>query len=202
MKLLTLVPLIALGVAACSGGNKAADNTGANAQNAATPAANDQNATASTNGQGPAAGGTLTPAEVRSMIERDGAAATVRLLSQGGTPAAPNRFATLEDGIARGDQAWLDLVPLIRSGADGETATGITMSLGDALPKNAAGVLRLIANKEDAASVCDDSLSEMTADQRREQREAAIAAVEAVKDPALQQAKTNCLATLRAPASQ
>jgi hypothetical protein len=200
MKLVTLVPLAALGLAACGGGNKAAEDTSANVQNAAAPAPVVENASATANEQAPAVRGALSPAEVQAMVGRDGAAATVRALSQGGTPAAPNRFATIEDGIARGDQAWLDVVPLIRSGADGETGTGITMSLGEALPKNPAGVLRLIANKNDAQSICDDSLSDRTADQRREQREAAIAAVSAVNDPALGEAKANCLATLRAPA--
>jgi hypothetical protein len=200
MKLATLVPVVALGLAACGGGNKAAENMSVNVQNVAAPTPVVENATATANAQAPAVRGALSPAEVQAMVGRDGAAATVRALSQGGTPAAPNRFATIEDGIARGDQAWLDVVPLIRSGADGETGTGITMSLGEALPKNPAGVLRLIANKDDAQSICDDSLSDMTADQRREQREAAIAAVTAVSDPALQAAKANCLATLRAPA--
>ena len=199
MKLLAFVPLVALSVAACSGGNKAANNS----QNAAAPATNSQNAAAPGNSaQAPAAaGGAITAAELRTMIERDGAQATVRALDQGGTPAAPNRLAAAMNGIASGEQAWLDVVPLIRPGVDGETGIGLTMSLRDALPKNAAGVLRLLPDKDEAGSVCDDSLVDQTDAQRRTRRDAAIAAVEAVNDPALAQAKTNCLAVLRTPAS-
>ena len=69
------------------------------------------------------------------MGRRDGAAATVRTLSQGGTEAAPSRYPALERGVASGEQQWLGVVPLIRPGADGENATGLTMSLGDAPPK-------------------------------------------------------------------
>jgi hypothetical protein len=193
MKLLTLAPLVALGVVACSGGNKAANNS----QNAAAPAANSQNSAAATNAQAPAAGGAITPAELRTMIQRDGAQATVRTLDQGGTPAAPNRLAIAMDGVASGEQAWLDIVPLIRPGTDGETGEGLTMSLSDALSKNAAGVLRLISSGEDAQAICGESATETV----RSDRDAAIKAVEAVSDAALAQAKMSCLTALRATKS-
>ncbi len=193
MKFRSIVPLVALSVAACSGGNKAANNT----QNAAAPAANTQNATASGNAAAPAAGGALTPTELRTMIQRDGAQATVRTLSEGGTEAAPNRYASVERGVASGEQAWLDIVPLIRPGTDGETGEGLTMSLSDALSKNAAGVLRLISSGEDAPSICGESATETV----RSDRDAAIKAVEAVSDPVLAQAKTSCLTALRATKS-
>jgi hypothetical protein len=198
MKIRTVAPLFALAITACSGPAKN-DTQTVETQNAAAPAVEDQNLVVANNVQAPAARGALTPAEVRAMVGRDGAAATVRALSQGGTEAAPSRFATFENGVASGEQAWLDVVPLIRSGADGETGTGITMSLNDALPKNAAGVLRLISNRDDAQSICDDSLTERTAEARGAHRQASIAAVEAVSDPALRDAKANCLVTLRAP---
>jgi hypothetical protein len=67
-------------------------------------------------------------------------------LDQGGTPAAPNRLAIAMNGVASGRAGWLDIVPLIRPGTDGETGEGLTMSLSDALSKNAAGVLRLISS--------------------------------------------------------
>jgi hypothetical protein len=193
MKFRTLAPVLALSVAACSGGNKAANNS----QNAAAPAANTQNAAASSNAAAPAAGGALTPAELRTMIQRDGAQATVRTLDQGGTPAAPNRLAIAMNGVASGEQAWLDIVPLIRPGTDGETGEGLTMSLSDALSKNAAGVLRLISSGEDAQSICGESATETV----RSDRDAAIKAVEAVSDAALAQAKTSCLTALRATKS-
>jgi len=197
MKLVSLVPLVALGLTACGGTNKA------NTQNAATPATNSQNnSTATSNVQAPAAaGGELTAAEVRAMIQRDGAEATVRTLTQGGTASAPYRFAAVERGIASGEQAWLDLVPLLRPALDGEVGTGIQMVITDALPKNAAGVLRLVSERDDVNAYCDDSMTDKTAAERSAYRQSAIAAVEAVNDPALQEAKTNCLAVLRSPAA-
>jgi hypothetical protein len=194
MKTTLLVSLLALSVAAC-GGNKAANN-----QNANAAAGNNQAASASINTAAPVAatGGALTPPELRTMVQRDGAPATVRTLSQGGTEAAPNRYATFERGVGSGEQAWLDLVPLIRPGTDGETGEGLTMMLQEALSKNAAGVLRLIGSGEDAEGICGESATETV----RGDRAAAITAVEAVTDPALAQAKTSCLAALRATAAR
>lgn len=195
MKVQLLVSLLALSLAACSG-NKAANN-----QNAAAPAVNDQQAAGSPNAQVPA-GAAITPQEVRTMVERDGAAATVRTLSEGGSEAAPNRFAAVESGIASGDQAWLDIVPLIRPGTDGETGEGLSMSLAEALPRNAAGVLRASGTPDDVTSVCDPLAFEEMTPERRTYVQSAITAVEAVSDPALQQAKASCLATLRTGAAQ
>ncbi len=194
MKSLLTVSILALGLAAC-GGNKAANNqaanaTAANSQAPVAPAANGQAAATPT--------GAITPQELRAMIERDGARAAVRTLNEGGTEAAPNRLAIAMQGISSGDQAWLDIVPLLRQGTDGETGEGLSMSLADALPNNAAGVLRLIAGGEDAPSICDGQLSVNTPEAARAARQAAIPAVEGVTDPALQQAKTACLTVLRA----
>lgn len=192
-KKMLAVSVVALGLAAC-GGNKAANNQSANAS-----AANSQATSAPANASAPmAAGGAITPQEVRTMIERDGARAAVQTLNEGGTEAAPNRLAIAMRGVASGEQGWLDIVPLLRSGTDGETGEGLTMSLADALPNNAAGVLRLIAGGEDAPSICDGQLSVNTPEAARAARQAAIPAVEAVTDPALQQAKSACLTVLRA----
>jgi hypothetical protein len=194
MKTVLIVPLLALSVAAC-GGNKAANNHSANV---AAPAGNATAAPAA-NGQAAATpAGAITPQEVRTMITRDGATATVRALNEGGSEAAPNRLATVMNGIAAGEQAWLDIVPLIRPGTDGETGEGLSMVLQDALSKNATGVLRLIGPAEDAQGVCGESATHTV----RADRAAAITAVEAVADPALAQAKTACLTALRATAAQ
>lgn len=188
------VSVATLALAAC-GGNKAANNQAANAtaMNVQAPAA----AGASNQSAAAPAGG-ITPQEVRAMIARDGANATLRTLNEGGSEAAPNRLAVAMRGIASGEQGWLDIVPLLRPGTDGETGEGLTMSLADALPNNAAGVLRLIAGGEDAPSICDGQLSVNTPEAARAARQAAIPSVDAVTDPALQQAKAACLTVLRA----
>jgi hypothetical protein len=199
MRNVMIVSVLALAVAAC-GGNKAA-----NTQNAAAPAANNQATSAPAysqvaNAQAPAAAAAvgITPQEVRAMVARDGANATVRTLNEGGTEAAPNRFAMVMRGVSSGEQAWLDIVPLIRPGTDGEAGEGLSIALGDALPRNAAGVLRILKTPDDVASACEPLAFEEGSAERTAHVQAAIAALEAVSDPALQQAKASCLATLRA----
>jgi hypothetical protein len=198
MKTRLIVSLLALGVAAC-GGNKATNN-----QNAAAPAASNKTTSApanaqAANAQAPAAAALgITPQEVRAMVARDGADATVRTLNEGGTEAAPNRFAMVMRGVSSGEQAWLDIVPLIRPGTDGEAGEGLSISLGDALPRNAAGVLRILKTPDDVASACEPVAFEEGSAERTAHVQAAITAVEAVSDPALQQAKAGCLTTLRA----
>lgn len=192
-KKMLAVSVVALGLAAC-GGNKASNTQSANAS-----APNSQASSTPVNASAPTtAAGAITPQEVRAMIERDGARAAVRTLDEGGTVAAPSRLSIAMQGISSGEQGWLDIVPLLRQGTDGETGQGLTMSLADALPNNAAGVLRLIAGGEDAPSICDGQLSVNTPEAARAARQAAIPSVEAVTDPALQQAKAACLTVLRA----
>jgi hypothetical protein len=193
-----IAAVLALGLAGCG-----ASKTG-NGQNATSPAANNQAANAPANGapanaQAPApSAGAITPQEVRAMVARDGASATVLALNEGGTEADPNRFAIVMRGVSSGEQAWLDIVPLIRPGTDGEAGEGLSISLGDALPRNAAGVLRILKTPDDVASACEPVAFEEGSAERTTHVQAAITAVEAVSDPALQQAKAGCLATLRA----
>lgn len=197
MRNVLAVSLLALAVAACGGAK------GNNGQNAAAPAANGQTnssaaaAPANTQAVTPAAGG-ITPQDIKAMVERDGAAKTVRTLNEGGTEAAPSRLSIAMRGIATGEQAWLDIVPLIRSGTDGETGEGLYMALADALPKNAAGVLRAAGSPDDVESACDPLSHETMTPERRTYVQSAITAVEAVSDTALQASKTSCLTRLRA----
>lgn len=197
MKSLLFAGVAALSLVACGQTKQQA----ANAQNKAAPAAaNSSTAAPANTAQASPAGASVTPAEVRAMIGRDGARATVATLNQGGSVTAPNRLTTVMNGIAAGEQAWLDLVPLLRQGTDGETGEGLVMSIAEALPRNAAGVLRLMNEDLDALSVCSDLELGLSAEESRAYRQTSIAAVEAVTDPALQQAKTACLAELRKPA--
>jgi len=198
-----IVSVLALGLAACGAGKagngqNAAPSAGNN-QAASNQAANNQANSAPANAQaaGPSAGA-ITPQEVRAMVARDGASATVVALNEGGTEEAPNRFAMVMRGVSSGDQAWLDIVPLIRPGTDGEAGEGLSISLGDALPRNAAGVLRILSTPDDVAAACEPVAFEEGSAERTTHIQAATTAVEAVSDPALQQAKAGCLATLRA----
>lgn len=185
-----MVSVLALGVVAC-GGTKATNTT-----NGAAPAPSNQAATAPANTV--AAAGAVTPDQVRAMIAADGAREAVRKMNEGGSEAAPNRFALAMNGISTGEQAWLDIVPLIRPGVDGETGESLSMALSEALPRNAAGVLRVSGTAEEVPSVCDPVAFQDMSAERETYRAAAVAAVEAVSDPALQAVKTACLTTLRA----
>ena len=197
MKTRVSIIVLTAALAACSGQKSGANNQ-SSAPNQTAPAST--NAASPANGQAANAqaptGGAVTAQEVRAMIQRDGAAATVRTLNQG-SENGPTRYNAVEEGISRGDQAWLDLVPLLRPATDGETATGMMISLSEALPKNPAGVLRLISADLTAQDVCTDERVEPSPEQAKAYRQAAIPAVEGVTDPALQQAKTACLASLR-----
>jgi hypothetical protein len=146
-----------------------------------------------------AAGPPITPAQVRALIAGRGATAAVQLLDRPGNRR--DRWDTVVRGIATGNQAWLDLAPLIAEGTDAGTAEEYAIVLSDALVSNATGTLRLAsADGGDVTEVCVESGIETPLRQRRAYDAAAIEAVEAVTAPDLQEAKARCLASLRADA--
>jgi len=188
MKNCLLVGFASLALVGCGQGNKSANasNSAAPPANAAAPAAHSQNAAA------PAAGG-LTAAQVGAMIDRDGAAKTVQSFDQGDANVP---FDQVLDGIGSGNQEWLALVPKLAPGVDGGTATGLKIAIAEALPRNAAAVLRL-GSDGPAEESCAYPMIEPTAAETQAYFAAAIPAVEAIDDPALQAAKTICLTKLR-----
>ncbi|HZH06989.1 MAG TPA: hypothetical protein VEY69_09965, partial [Lautropia sp.] len=159
----------------------------ANGQTTAAPAATNAGAAA------PATGG-VTPAQIRAMIDRDGASQTVQALDK---DEGAVTFDMVLDGIASGRDEWLALVPLLAGAVDGGTGTGLEIAVAEALPRNAAGVLRLIGNGRTAAETCGYPMIEATTTESSTYFSAALPAVEAVNDPALQAAKTSCLSELR-----
>lgn len=145
----------------------------------------------------------VTPDEVRALIARDGPQGAVAALMQPVGADGGARWGTVENGVASGEQVWLDLYPAIRPGTDGETGEGLSMALSQALTANAAGALRLMNTEiDDVAGHCQSRQIEPTAQERTEFYTRAIAAVEAVDDPALAQRRTACLAALRAAQAQ
>lgn len=145
----------------------------------------------------PTAQAALSPAELTAMIQRDGGPDTVVALLQ--APEDPRWLAVL-NGISSGEQAWLDTIPLMGDGLDGEAAGSVSVSLSDALEHNAAGVLRIAAPLGYVEDVCfpmppaDNPGGEAAGDAQHARK---IAAVEAVADPALRTARAECLAVLR-----
>ena len=137
----------------------------------------------------------FTPAALRAMIARDSAAATVGALT--GDGGEGNDFLSVGDAISRGDQAWLDLVPLLAPGADAATAEILTMAISIALPHNPAGVLRLVNADRPVADICVNRMIEPSPEDTAAYKASAIAAVTALRDPALTALKRDCLAALR-----
>ena len=147
-----------------------------------------------------AADAAITPASVRAMVEATSPTQAVATLWESG-------YSTFSDGVASGDAAWLDVVPLIQPGTDAGSSTELEMALSTALPRNAAGVLALLPDHGEYGGVCVNSAIEYaelsaadTAASNAAYYGAAIPAVEAVSDPALAAGKAACLTALRAAA--
>jgi len=141
----------------------------------------------------------ITPTAVGRMIDRYGAKRTVDRL----TDASPNDthtefgdFDKVLDGIASGDARWLALVPRLAPGTDAGTAESLRIVVAEALPRNPVGVLRLIKRDASWRDACSYPMIEPTRKEMRAYFRAAIPAVKAVKDPALQATKRVCLSEL------
>ena len=85
-------------------------------------------------------------------------------------------------GIATGAPEWLALVPALEPQTDGMYSEGIQEALMQALSVNTARVLALMPKNGSYFFVCANAPAE------------ARAKVEAINDPALEAAKTECLA--------
>lgn len=140
----------------------------------------------------------VTPASVRAMIEADGAQPTVAALWNANEGAA---WDVVASGVESGDQAWLDLVPLIQPGTENATAHDLAYGLSRALLTNPAGVLAAAGGGDGHCINTEVEFAEdaaVIAESNAAYYPAAIAAVEGVNDPALAEAKAACLASLRA----
>lgn len=141
----------------------------------------------------------ITPETVGQMIDRHGAKRTVEKLAN----AAPNDtrtefgdFDKVLDGIASGDSRWLALVPRLEPGTDAGTAESLRIVVAMALPRNPAGVLRLIVREPSWRDACSYPMIEPTKKEMRAYFKVAIPAVEAVRSPKLLRARRLCLAEL------
>ena len=122
-----------------------------------------------------------------NLMAADGAAHTVAVLTG---PADPTGIDKVFAGIASGDPEWLALVPTLQPALDGEHAEGLQHALAAALPLNPAGVLTLLPDYAHPDTVCAPTAP---ADARTA---AARAAVEAVANPPLQAARSECMGFL------
>jgi hypothetical protein len=188
-----------LALAGCNGpsGNAAAANTSAPApaahesSKAAAPAPRGGGYAASLDARWPM-GQPVTPAEARQLVEQQGGGEAAMAMTG---RSEPNRWATVLRGIASGEPAWMDVAGALSRGIDGAPAEAFNMAISDALTANAPAALRIVGTGG-AATYCKDNGTEDT--RSGAFYRAAITAVDAVSDPALQAAKASCLANLRA----
>lgn len=147
----------------------------------------------------------VTPTAVTQMIDRFGGKLAVdKLIAQ--KTRDPNNdlglFEQVLDGIASGDPAWLALVPRLETGGHAAAGESMPIAVAYALPKNAVGVLRLVASDRRWLASCGYPMIESTKKEEGAYFRAAIPAVRAVRDFELQTAKRMCLSELskgRAP---
>lgn len=193
--------LCALAVAGCSqSATNAANGAMANDSQAAT-ADNGENAVAPANAAA-APSGAMTPDQIRALFQRDGVSRTVTAF-QDPSWAPTNR--AMSEGIAAGDAQWLALVPLLSTSGSAEMAEGLISMLAEALPRNAAGMLRVLGDRQMSATLKESTCMHpeaLSGQAARTYLTTAIRAVEAVNDPALQAARTMCLANLRQAQAQ
>jgi hypothetical protein len=141
----------------------------------------------------------ITPEMADRMIDRYGARQAVNKLANSGPDDTRTDFGDygkVLDGIASGDSRWLALVPRLEPGTDAGTAESLRLVVAEALPKNPAGVLRLITREPTWRDACGYPMIEPTRKEMRAYFNAAIPAVKSVHDPALQAAKRVCLSEL------
>jgi hypothetical protein len=214
MKVLAAAILCAT-VAACSSpganmsGNAGAAPSNASANTSSTNAAAPASAAPTAYGQASApaetyrryfdqrwsaGGAAVTPAEVEAMLRNQTPQQVVGALWGTGENS---RWDTVASGIAKGDPAWLALAVRISRGTDAGTSDDFAIAASDALTTNPVGALRLLSQIEMGTGACGENGFEVPPAHARAFHETAIASVERVTDPDLQQIKTRCLADLR-----
>ena len=200
MKATALLLVSGIAIAGCGQPTKNGANA-AVANNQGATANLTQNSAAPATAAAPASGA-MTPDEVRARMQRDGVSQTVTAFQD---PSFAPTNQAMSEGISSGNDQWLALVPMLSTSGSAEMSEGLISGLAEALPRNPAGVLRALADRQVEDSFKEVTCfhpEEMSGQAARTYLTQAIGAVEAVNDPGLQAAKTRCLANLRQAQSQ
>lgn len=136
----------------------------------------------------------LTPETIRAAVARYGAVAVVQELYG---ERRDNGFGVVITHMAAGEAEWLALVPLLENRVTTHPMEALDEAMSEALPRNAAAVLRLMSSGVSAQSACQMRVIDPTEADIVAYYSAAIPAVEAVTDPALQGARAECLVALQ-----
>ncbi|MEO8684335.1 MAG: hypothetical protein ABI414_05780 [Devosia sp.] len=142
------------------------------------------------------ADGPLTADALRAMIAARGATTVVQSLDNGDDENNP-WFGVL-DHIEAGEPDWIELVPLLAPGTDAGTAESLVITLSRGLKTNPAAILRIVVDEDlhNIADLCQDNDIEVSDAEVAAFTDKAIAAVTAITDPALAEARSACLAQL------
>ena len=132
----------------------------------------------------------LTPSSIRALLEGQDATAVVQGLDE-------NSWNAFLAHVEAGDRGWIDLVPLLAAGTDAGTSESLVITLSRALKANPAGVLSVLAaDHYSATDICGDNDIEVSALEAAAFIDEALVKVAAVMDPALSQARNECLYSL------
>jgi hypothetical protein len=145
---------------------------------------------------GSATAGSATPQEVARHLASEGPRAAVRHMYENG------EWRVVSDHIKSGEARWVGLAVELSKGTDAATSEDLSNSLVYALPKAPRAVLATLdltgkSIPRSSHQVCSASFYEGDPTNVRAYRASAIRAVGRISDPALVQAKTECLAQLR-----
>jgi len=138
----------------------------------------------------------LTPGGVYIRTKLIGSKAAVKELWDTGD------WNIVVNNLQEGGEQWLQLVPTIASGSDAGPAEDIGESLGLALIKNPAGVLRIV-DKSDGpifgiTRVCSiDKWDNIDKNRKLEVASNIIGRLGAVRDPNLEGLRNKCIQMLR-----
>ncbi len=138
---------------------------------------------------------TVNPAALSRDIDARGARAVIADLAHQG------RWDGVVHHIDGGSDAWLAVAAKLAPGSDAGSAEDLGISLATALPRNPAGVLRIVSLQENTplalAHVCSVPFIEQPASETAAYQARAVAAVSHVADPSLAGRRASCLAALR-----
>ena len=188
----------AAALAACSQAEapqSAAETSAAATASAPTPAMASYTAEATERFAG---GPPVSPEDVSSMIEGQGAQGTVAALDPDG---GQTRWTSVMAGIATGQPAWLALATPLEPGAENASYADLNDALKAAMVVNPSGVLAIVneANPDlSTEAICAPAGYEADAAWYAAYYDALTPAVESVTDPSLAGVRSACLEILRA----
>jgi hypothetical protein len=137
-------------------------------------------------------------AQLEKAIRQKGAERVARELSE---QQNPDPWDAIDDRVATGDPRWLDVAKQLRPYTDAGVSEALENALAEALPRNAAGVLRILGTdlSKDftVRRVCStETFIEVPRPALQRHLRAALAAVKRVTDPKLIDARDACLSKL------